>query len=75
MSNITKAWQDARICYQQRYVSFARKYKKNSEDKELLGHLNECSYVLIEFFGLTPNQVKELEENDFMGLTHQDLKK
>ena len=75
MSNITKAWQDARICYQQRYAICARKYKKNLEDKELLGHLKECSYVLIEIFGLTPKQVEELEENDFMGLTHADLER
>ena len=75
MSNITKAWQDARICYQQRYVSYARKYKENELDKDSLGHLHECSYVLIEIFGLTPKQVEELEENDFMGLTHADLER
>lgn len=75
MSNITKAWQDARICYQQRYVSYARKCKENEADKDALGHLHECSYVLIEIFGLTSKQVEELEENDFMGLTRTDLER
>ena len=75
MSNIAKAWEDARICYQQRYVSYARKCKENTNDKDAFGHLHECSYVLIEIFGLTPKQVEELEENDFMGLTHSDLER
>lgn len=75
MSGITEAWQNARICYQLRYALYAKEYKKNEENKEVLGHLNECSYVLTEIFGLSAKQVDELELNDFCGLTNDDFKR
>ena len=73
MSSITKAWKNARICYQLRYALYAKQHKENPEDREVLGHLHECSYVLIEIFGLSAKQVQELELNDFCGLTNQDF--
>ena len=74
MSNITEAWEKTRLAYQQRYASYAKKYQQNDNNKELLGHLLECSYVLITVFGLTSKQVEELEKNNFSGLTDEDFK-
>ena len=73
MSSITKAWQNERICYQKRYAMYARDYEKNPNNKEVLGHLSECSYVLIGLFGLSAKQIEELELNDFCGLTKDDF--
>lgn len=73
MSNLLKTWENLRISYQSRYARYARKYKENPDNKETLGHLLECSYVLINIFGLTSKQVEELELNDFAGLTNKDM--
>lgn len=72
MSTIKKEWDNARICYQQRYILWLKDYNKDNENMEAKGHLEECSYVLINFFGLKPSQVKELEQNDYCGLTNDD---
>lgn len=58
-SNITEAWENTRIAYQQRYVKYLKEYNESNE--YIRGHLNECSYVLINIFGLTDKQMKELE--------------
>lgn len=71
MSNITQAWQNARVVYSLRYVSYLKEYKKNPNNKEALGHMHECSYVLINIFGLTSKQVEEIEHNG--GITNDDI--
>ena len=69
--NIVEAWNKQRMDYQMRYASFVRKYMKNPNDKNNQGHMLECSYVLIGVFGLTSEQVNEIERND--GFTNADL--
>ena len=73
MSIITDAWENARLEYQKRYVSYVKKYLGQTGNEEVLGHLLECSYVLIQIFGLTAKQVEELEKHDFCGLTQADM--
>lgn len=74
MCNIVKTWYDSRLKYQQRYASYCKQYKESGEqNKEVLGHLLECSYVLISVFGLTSKEVDELEQHDFCGLTAKDF--
>lgn len=60
MSNITETWENARLAYQQRYIMWLKKWQENNNE-EVRGHVNECSYVLINFFGLTSKQIEELE--------------
>ena len=72
-SIITDAWERSRILYQTRYAKFCRQYKKNPADREVQGHMLEASYVLISVFGLTGNQVVEIEKNN--GLTNRDIEK
>lgn len=69
---ITELWKNERIRYQQRYVRYLRRWNKthNEDDR---GHFLECSYVLINIFGLTADQVNELEQNDYDGFTKKDL--
>ncbi len=71
MSNITKAWENARLAYQQRYINWLKRWHDyhNEDDR---GHANECSYVLINVFGLISEQVIELE-HDCSGFTNNDL--
>lgn len=71
MSSIIEKWNTERIRYQQRYARFVKKWNEyhNEDDR---GHLTECSYVLINIFGLTKDQVEELEQ-DYIGLTKKDL--
>ena len=71
MSNITEAWEKDRLAYQQRYVMYHKRWHDyhNAEDR---GHMHECSYVLINIFGLTDKQMRELEK-DHSGLTNDDL--
>ena len=73
MSRLLKAWENERINYQQRYAYHARKYAKNENDNVAKGQMLEASYVLINVFGLTDEQVDELEQNNFCGLTKKDL--
>ena len=70
--NITEFWKNERIRYQQRYVWYLRRWNEthNENDK---GHFLECSYVLINIFGLTVEQVDELEQNNYAGFTKKDL--
>ena len=73
MSRILTTWEQARLDYQKRYVKFVGKYIENPKDKDVLGHLHECSYVLIHIFGLSAKQVTELEKHNFCGLSNADL--
>ena len=75
MSRILNAWEQARLEYQKRYVSFARKHREHEDNKDVLGHLHECSYVLIHIFGLSADQVTELERDTFCGLLNADFEK
>ena len=71
MSNITKTWEKERIAYQKRYVMWLKLWHDyhNEDDR---GHADECSYVLINIFGLTDKQVREWEI-DYSGLTNDNL--
>jgi hypothetical protein len=71
MSNITEVWENERLAYQQRYVMWLKRWE-NYHNEDDRGHANECSYVLINIFGLTDGQIKELEHN-YSGLTNDDL--
>lgn len=75
MSSIVNAWDQARLEYQNRYVNFFRKYREQEDNQDVLGHLHECSYVLIHIFGLSAGQVTELERNNFCGLSNADIER
>lgn len=70
MNELKQVWNDMRIRYQKRYVEYLNKYNnyKNMDDH---GHAMECSYMLIDFFGLTPKEVEEVEMNG--GFTNNDI--
>ena len=68
---IVEAWNKQKILYQLRYSEFYRKYQLDPENREVVGHLHEASYVLINIFGLTGKQVEEIEKNK--GLTNRDI--
>ena len=70
-SNIVQTWNNTRIVYQQRYVRFLKTYHK-TQDIHTKGHLEECERVLHHIFGLTKQQIQELEI-DYIGLTKEDL--
>ena len=71
MSNIVEAWENMRMVYQQRYVKYLKEYH-TTESEYAKGHLNECSHILINVFGLTDKQVHEIER-DYSGLTNADI--
>ena len=74
MANLVNTWKEEKLKYQQRYANYCKQYKKSKEtNKEILGHLLECSYVLITIFGLTAKEVDELEHNNFCGVTSADI--
>lgn len=74
MCNISSAWNDSRRKYQQRYAYYCKQYAESGKsNKEVLGHLLECSYVLISIFGLSSKEVDELEKHHFCGLTSAEL--
>lgn len=72
MSNITETWENERRVYQQRYVMWLKRWHDYHRQDDR-GHVHECSYVLINIFGLTEKQIKELEQN-YSGLTNDDLR-
>ena len=51
----------ARLQYQKRYADYAKTYSETGE-KTALGHMHECSYVLINFFGLSGKEIEQLVE-------------
>ena len=71
MTKVQSAWEDMRICYQNRYARMCKKVTKNESNTDNHGALLEMSYVLIEVFGLTPKEVDEVEKNG--GLTNMDI--
>ena len=71
MNAVQEEWEKMRIAYQIRYARMYKKVKDNEFNTDNHGALLEMSYVLIEVFGLTDKQVKEVERND--GLTNADL--
>lgn len=73
MNKIQNTWNEMRLSYQNRYIDYIKNYNRDKSNKENLGHLLECSYVLIEVFGLTSKQVTELEKCDYLGLTDDDF--
>lgn len=72
MSNILSTWKTERINYQRRYAEHVLKYDENPNDETNRGAMLESSYVLINIFGLTAEQVKEVERNQ--GFTDNDLR-
>lgn len=64
----------ARLQYQKRYADYAKTYSETGE-KTALGHMHECSYVLINFFGLSGKEIEQLEQNHFLGLSERDLER
>ena len=75
MSNMKEVWEKERLDYQKRYANYVKKCMDPECGAETRGHMLECSYVLIRFFGLTPRQVDELEKHDFCGMTQADIDK
>ena len=69
--NLFHKMEECRLKYQARYASYLRKYTETG-DMDAHGHAMECSYVLIEIFGLTDEEVRQLEKNQFAGLLDRD---
>ncbi len=70
--SIIEAWENSRMSYQQRYVRFFSKFSETGRDEDK-GHMLEASYVLISIFGLSVQQIQELEHNN-SGLTNADIR-
>lgn len=70
--SIIEAWENSRMDYQQRYIRFLNKFNEtgNADDR---GHMLEASYVLISIFGLSVQQIQELEHNNSR-LTNADIR-
>lgn len=73
MNKVQQEWENLRLAYQQRYVKYAKQVNENPDNKTVLGQMLESSYVLINVFGLSSEQVQELESYDYCGLTNQDI--
>lgn len=71
MNAVQEEWEKMRIAYQIRYARMYKKVRDNEFNTDNHGALLEMSYVLIEVFGLTSQQVEEVEKNG--GLTNKDL--
>lgn len=72
-SNLKRQISEMQMVYQQRYAKFLKKYVENNTDMDSHGHAMECSYILINVFGLTDCEVRQLEKNDFAGFLDSDL--
>ena len=72
MNTVQEEWEKMRIAYQNRYAKMYKRIKENEFNTDNHGALLEMSYVLITVFGLTDNQVQEIERND--GFTNTDVK-
>jgi len=70
-SSIVSIWNAERINYQRRYANMIIRDDENPNDQNNKGAINEAGYVLINIFGLTPKQVREVERNQ--GFTNEDL--
>lgn len=71
MTNVQEAWENLRINYQSRYARMCRKVQDGEFNTDNHGAMLEMSYVLHEVFGLTDNQVDEVER--YGGLTEADI--
>ncbi len=78
MSNIKDIWEVERLKYQQRYVESYEKFKESQEKEftefsqgQYKGAMLEMSWVLINVFGLSGEQVNEVERN--RGFTDEDI--
>lgn len=69
--SISEVWIQEKIKYQQRYIQYLKKCEAG-ESEYLRGHLNECSYVLRNIFGLSNQQMREIEHN-YSGFTNEDI--
>lgn len=72
--NFRENFENYRMVYQSRYVRYLKKYDENNADMDSHGHAMECSHILINVFGLTDNEVRQLEKNDYAGLLDSDYK-
>lgn len=80
MNEIKLAWEKTRIEYQKRYYAHLKSLEEkenNGTNKASVeysrGHLLEASYALINIFGLTDKEIRELEKNG--GFTNDDIDK
>lgn len=65
MSDLVNVWNKSRKEYITRYYNTFLEYKRTN-DKQVLGHLLECSYVLIGIFGLKPKEIDDIEKFGFL---------
>lgn len=78
MSNIKDIWGTERLKYQQRYYESYKRFQMSMEKDftefskgQYKGAMLERSWVLINIFGLSKEQVEEVERNK--GFTDEDL--
>lgn len=62
MTRVQREWECMRLLYQDRY-SKMYKEAKDEFNTDNHGAMLEMSFVLINIFGLTPEQIKEVERN------------
>lgn len=68
--NLVKSFSMEREKYQLRYANMCKKIM-GSQDRSLIGAMHEMSYVLINVFGLTDDEVSQVEKNG--GFTDKEL--
>lgn len=74
LSEVLNAWEKSRIKYQQRYATYISRYVNSGEkDMDAHGHAMECSYILINLFGLTDSEMRQLESDNYAGLLNRDI--
>ena len=64
-SNILRSWNMERIEYQRRYSKLHKDSVKNPEDRYSLGQMHELKYILVSFFGLTEDELEEIQKDGF----------
>lgn len=64
-SNILRSWNMERIEYQRRYSKLHKDSVKNPEDRYILGQIHELKYILVSFFGLTEDELGEIQKDGF----------
>lgn len=71
--NLKEQIHNLEMVYRARYLRYLRKYDENNNDMDAYGHAMECSFVLHEIFGLTDNEVRQLEKNDYAGILDKEM--
>lgn len=71
--NLKSQIKEMQKVYQLRYANYLKKYMNNNYDLDSHGHAMECCYVLIDIFGLTEDEINQLEKNDYAGMLDSDL--